>query len=120
MSKVKVEGTVHAVGAVQSFGAKGFRKREVVVESKSGKFSDFIPVEFQNDLVDTSSDLQVDEHIVIDGFVTGRKWQRDPNSEVKYFCGVRAVSFAVNGVNQVKEPDATPAYELDDSSEIPF
>ncbi len=120
MTKVKIEGTVHAVSEAQSFGAKGFRKREVVVEVSSGKFSEYIPIEFTNDLVDTSAGLNVDEHIVVDGFVTGRKWQRDASSEVKYFCGVKAVSFSVNGQNVVKEPDATPAYAMDDMDSIPF
>ena len=120
MSKVKIEGTVHAVGDTQSFGAKGFRKREVGVEVNAGKFPDYVPIEFSNDLADSSASIQTDAHIVVEGYVTGRKWQRDPSSEVKYFCGIKAVSFSVNGTSSVEEPASVPSYSSDDSMDIPF
>ncbi len=120
MTKVKIEGTVYKVGKEESYGAKGFRKRLVVVEEDGGKFSEFHPVEFTNDLVDTSAGLSPGEHIVVDGFLTGRKWQKSPSDEEKFFGGVKAVSFSVNGQSVVKEPDATPAYAMDDLDSIPF
>jgi hypothetical protein len=57
MGKVKIEGTVYKVGRVESYGAKGFQKRIIVVEESNGKYPELLPCEFTNDLVGQSESL---------------------------------------------------------------
>ena len=93
MSESKVRGIVHVVEDTKTFGQKGFRKRTVVLEQKSGNFTNYIPLEFLRDNCDAADDLSVGDEVEIAYQLGGRKWQRDPGSEVKYFLSAEAISF---------------------------
>ncbi len=53
MSKLTVRGTVHLVEETKTYGAKGFRKRVVVLEQDNGSFTNYIPIEFTGDSCDS-------------------------------------------------------------------
>ena len=59
MSEVKVRGIVHVIEPTKTFGQKGFRKRTVVLEQPSGRFTNYIPIEFTNDGCDSVEELRV-------------------------------------------------------------
>jgi hypothetical protein len=90
----KVTGKVHFIDETKEFGQRGFRKRMVVLEQENGQFTNYIPVEFLRDACDTVNDLKVGDEIEVTYQLAGRKWQRDPNSEVKYFLNAEATSFS--------------------------
>lgn len=124
MSDAKVRGIVHVIEETKSYGAKGFRKRMVVLEQNNGRFSNYIPVEFTNDGCDTVDDLNIGDEVEIAYRLTGRKWQKDPNSEVKFFLSAEALSFSVVQGN-AKSEKGTPQKSAretprDDSDEAPF
>jgi hypothetical protein len=98
MSEMVVRGIVHLIEETKTFGQKGFRKRLVVLEQDDGRFTNYIPVEFVYDGCDAVDDLKVGEEIEIPFRLSGRKWQRDPNSEVKFFLSAEATEF--------RKPDA--------------
>jgi len=56
--------------------------------------------------------------------LSGRKWQRDPNSEVKYFLSAEALSFKVlsgGGGEQTDVASANDAFSQSyDENDIPF
>lgn len=83
------------VEETKTFGQKGFRKRLVVLEQDNGRFQNFIPVEFIQDSCDQVNDLKVGDEIEVSYRLGGRKWQRDPASEVKFFLSCEATSFRV-------------------------
>lgn len=128
MSEAKVRGHVHLVEETKTFGQKGFRKRLVVLEQDNGRFQNFIPVEFIQDSCDQVNDLKVGDEIEISYRLGGRKWQRDPASEVKFFLSCEATSFRVlsgaagGGVDEFGgDPNAAlseAAYE--DDEDVPF
>ena len=128
MSESKVRGTVHLVEETKTYGQKGFRKRLVVLEQDNGRFTNFIPVEFIRDACDTVDDLNVGDDVEIAYQLSGRKWQRDPDSEVKYFLSAEAISFKVLSAAGQKsgqpEADASAANdafsESYDENDIPF
>ena len=95
MSDGKIRGVVHVIESTKTFGAKGFRKRLVVLEQNNGRFTNYLPLEFTNDGCDTVDDLHVGDDVEINYRLTGRKWQKDPSSEVKYFLSAEATSFKV-------------------------
>ncbi|MDG1873284.1 MAG: DUF3127 domain-containing protein [Mariniblastus sp.] len=127
MSDSKVRGIVHLVEETKTYGQKGFRKRLVVLEQNDGRFTNYIPVEFLKDNCEAADDLAVGNDVEISYKLSGRKWQRDPSSEVKYFISAEALSFKVLTAGSNVEGGADPASANDafaesayDENDIPF
>lgn len=129
MSESKVKGIVHVVEDTKTYGQKGFRKRQVVLEQDNGRFQNFIPIDFIQDGCDQADSLNVGDEVEITYRLGGRKWQKDPSSEVKYFLSCEATNFRVlsgeSGGNNTPDTAGDPnddlnqaAYEDDD--DIPF
>lgn len=97
MSDGKVQGKVHLIEETKTYGQKGFRKRLVVLEQSKGRFDNYIPVEFLQDNCDSVDEMSVGNDVEITYRLNGRKWQRDANSEVKFFLNLEAVDFRVLG-----------------------
>ena len=125
MSDAKVRGGVHLIEETKTYGQKGFRKRLLVLEQDNGRFTNYIPVEFVQDSCDSADDLKVGDEVEITYRLNGRKWQRDANSEVKFFLNAEALSFDVVGK---QNPGASGAVssandafqEAIDDDEVPF
>ena len=97
MSETKVNGVVHLVEETKTYGQKGFRKRLVVLEQNNGRFTNYIPLEFLKDNCEAADDLSVGNEVEVSYRLSGRKWQKDPSSEVKYFLSAEAMSFKILG-----------------------
>jgi len=93
MKDPTIRGVVHLIEETKTFGQKGFRKRLVVLEQSKGTFTNFIPVEFVKDGCDAVDDLAVGEEIEVTYRLSGRRWQRDEASDVKYFLSAEGLSF---------------------------
>ena len=123
MSDGKVRGIVHLVEETKTYGQKGFRKRLVVLEQDKGSFTNFVPLEFTRDACDSVDNLKVGDEIEVSFRLNGRKWQRDANSEVKYFLNAEAISFTTAGAGG---PDMAAANDqfaeaaVDEDDGIPF
>jgi hypothetical protein len=124
MSNPTCRGKVHVIEETKSFGQKGFRKRLVVLEQENSRFTNYIPVEFVQDACDTADSLRVGDEIEITYRLSGRKWQRDPQSEVKYFLSAEALSFRVVGEStgsaNVASANDEFAEAFEDDGEVPF
>jgi len=124
MSDGKVRGKVHFIDETRTYGQKGFRKRVVVLEQDNGRFTNYIPIEFIQDNCESVDSLNVGDEVEIAFELNGRKWQRDPDSEVKYFLNAQANSFQVLSGSQPAPDDAPefdPSGEPDfDEDNVPF
>ena len=126
MSGAAVSGVVHLIEPTKTFGQKGFRKRLVVLEQDNGRFTNFIPVEVIQDSCDSVDQLTVGDEVEIAYRLSGRKWQRDANSEVKFFLSAEATSFKIlNSKNATAGDDqiasANDAFmEAADDDDVPF
>lgn len=124
MSQAICRGKVHVVEETKSFGQKGFRKRLIVLEQENSRFTNYIPIEFVQDACDTADSLKVGDEIEVTYRLSGRKWQRDPQSEVKYFLSAEAVSFRVLGQGAGAAPIDSAndefAEAFDDDGDVPF
>ena len=126
MSDAKVRGVVHLIEDTKTYGQKGFRKRLLVLEQDNGRFTNYVPVEFVQDACDSADDLNVGDELEIAYRLNGRKWQRDANSEVKFFLNAEALSFDVVGKNSTAETAASASsandafQEATDDDEVPF
>ena len=90
-----ISGVVHLIEETKTYGQKGFRKRLVVLEKDNGRFTNHIPIDFLRDACDSVDEMKVGDEVEISYQLSGRKWQRDANSEVKFFLSAEAFSFKV-------------------------
>jgi hypothetical protein len=95
MSDFSVKGVVHLIEETKSYGQKGFRKRLVVLEQDTGRFTNYVPLEFVRDGCDKVDQLSVGDQVEVPFRLNGRRWQRDPQSEVKFFLSAEAVDFNI-------------------------
>ena len=109
MNDGKVRGVVHVVEETKSFGQSGFQKRLIVLEYKQGRFTSYIPLELIRDNCQLGDDLNVGDEVEATYQLSGRKWQRDAQSEVKYF-----LSAEVTGLDIVKKASERQASDTAD------
>lgn len=107
MSDAKVRGKVHLIEDTKTYGQKGFRKRLVVLEQERERFTNYLPLEFIQDACDSVDELQVGDEVEVSYRLSGRRWQKDARSEVKFFLSAEATGFQV--VAGGKQPAATQA-----------
>lgn len=130
MSDAKVRGVVHLIEETKTYGQKGFRKRLVVLEQDNDRFTNYIPFEFIQDACDLVDDLNVGDEAEITYRLSGRKWQRDANSEVKFFLNAEATAFKVlsgsaspgssSSPKEDDDPNAGLSEAAYDEEDIPF
>ena len=108
MSTGKVEGKIHFIEETKTYGQKGFRKRLVVLEQDNGRFTNYLPMEFIQDSCDDANSLNVGDEIEVMYRLNGRKWQKDPSSEVKFFLSAEATGFAVKDAAPPADAGAAP------------
>ncbi len=106
MSDAKVRGIVHFIDETKTYGQKGFRKRLLVLEQESDRFTNYVPVEFVREACDSVDQLSVGDDVEIAYRLSGRKWQKDASAEVKYFLNAEATSF-----KKMKDGDSSDASE---------
>ncbi len=127
MSSPSCRGKIHLIEDTKSFGQKGFRKRLVVLEQDNGRFTNYLPVDFTQDACDSVDGLHVGDDVEIAYRLSGRKWQRDPQSEVKYFLSLEALSFKVLSSDGGTDSGATAGSSVNeafaeaaDDDDVPF
>lgn len=122
----KISGVIHLIEETKTFGQKGFRKRVVVLEQPGDRFTNYVPIEFTQDACDKVDALSLGQEIEVSFRLSGRRWQKDPNSEVKFFVNPEAWNFKVvsgnveskaASVDAANDEFAQASYEEDD---IPF
>jgi len=127
MSDAKVRGIVHLIEETKTYGQKGFRKRLVVLEQDNGRFTNYVPLDFIQDACDDVDELNVGDEVAVTYRLSGRRWQKDAGSEVKFFLSAEATRFQVLGGKGKAAPaaDAASANDAlaeaaDDDDEVPF
>lgn len=121
-----VRGIVHLIEATKTYGQSGFRKRLVVLEQDKGRFTNYIPLDFIHDGCDTADELSVGDDVEISYRLSGRKWQRDAQSEVKFFLNAEAIEFKIlqkagKGNENASASDGAESFAPDaGDDEVPF
>ena len=95
MSDGKVQGKIHLIEETKTYGQKGFRKRLVVLEQPKGRFDNYIPIEFVQDDCDSVDEMAVGSNVEISYRFSGRKWQKDSSSDVRFFLNLEATDFRI-------------------------
>ena len=84
---MEVTGTIKVIGETQTFGAKGFRKRELVITTDE-QYPQSILVEFVQDKCDLLDKFEVGKNVKIGINLRGREWT-NPQGETKYFNSIQ-------------------------------
>jgi len=124
MSEATVRGIVHLVEETKTYGQKGFRKRLVVLEQPSERFTNYVPIEFTGDACDNADGLSQGQDVEFIYRLSGRRWQKDPQSEVKFFLNAEAVSYKILGgaaSDESSQLDPNDAFaEAAQDDDVPF
>ena len=78
-----IEGIIKSISVTQTFGANGFRKRELIVTTNE-QYPQNILIEFVQDKCDTLENYKVGQGVKVSINVKGREWI-NPQGEAKYF-----------------------------------
>lgn len=127
MATYEFTGKVEAVGATKAFGAKGFTKRNFVVDA-GGKYPNPVQFTLKKDKCELADGLSRGQEIIVKFAVEGRRWD-DPNKgDTKYFTDLVALEIRpANAATNLSMPSvpvppaaasAIPA--ADESDEMPF
>lgn len=84
---MEVQGTIKVIGETQTFGDKGFRKRELVITTDE-QYPQSILIEFVQDKTELLDKFQVGKGVKIGVNLRGREWV-NPQGETKYFNSIQ-------------------------------
>tara|TARA_B110001450_G_scaffold94879_1_gene89994 strand:+ start:1778 stop:2179 length:402 start_codon:yes stop_codon:yes gene_type:complete len=84
---MEVIGKVKIIGDVQTFGANGFQKRELVVTTDD-QYPQMIMIEFVQDKCDLLNNYSVGQDVKVSINLRGREWI-NPQGEAKYFNSIQ-------------------------------
>jgi len=119
---MEVSGRVKEIGETSSFGANGFRKRELVVTTEE-QYPQHIAIEFTQDKCDLLNNYNVGESVKVSINLRGREWV-NPQGETKYFNSIQAWRIEKEG-NQTQaanndrfEPDNN--FKEEEHDDLPF
>ena len=124
---MEIQGKIKVIGETQTFGANGFRKRELVVTTEE-QYPQHIMVEFVQDKTDLLNNFQVGQSVKISINLRGREWV-NPQGETKYFNSIQGWRIenlqqeAAGNVPPVPPVDAfEPVDDLneEDHDDLPF
>lgn len=93
MNELTIKGRVHKSFEIKTFGANGFRKHEVVLETGFDKYPSYIPIEFTKDAIDQSQALDEGQEVSVRCRIHGREWEKDGN--VRYFPSVQGLEVII-------------------------
>mgnify|MGYP003895963081 CR=1 FL=1 len=124
---MEVIGKVKIIGDVQTFGANGFQKRELVVTTDD-QYPQMIMIEFVQDKCDLLNNYKVGQDVKVSINLRGREWI-NPQGEAKYFNAIQGwrienLQQAQPNVSGAVPPADTfePATDLteDEPNDLPF
>ena len=84
---MEITGKIKAIGETQTFGSKGFKKREMVITTDE-QYPQHILIEFVQDKCDLLNKFKVNATVKVSLNLRGREWI-NPQGETKYFNSIQ-------------------------------
>ena len=106
MNEVTISGKIRFVDEVREFGANGFKKHQVVVETGDGRWDNPIPVEFTKDNIELSKKLKVGDQVQIQSRINGREWQ-GKDGITKWFTSINGYKISVENSDSQEDPSSS-------------
>jgi len=106
MNEVTISGKIKFVDEVREFGANGFKKHQVVVETGDGRWDNPIAVEFTKDNIELSKKLKVGDQVQIQSRINGREWQ-GKDGVTKWFTSINGFKISVENSESQEDPSSS-------------
>ncbi len=122
---MEVIGKIKLINAEQTFGASGFRKRELVVTTDE-QYPQMIMIEFVQDKCDLLNSYAVGQDVKVSINLRGREWI-NPEGVAKYFNAIQG--WRIEGVAAAPAQNmppveqftaATPEISSNEPDDLPF
>ena len=113
---MQVIGKIKVIGEVQTFGANGFTKRELVVETDE-QYPQTIMIEFVKDKCDLLNNFAVGQDVEVSINLRGREWI-NPEGVAKYFNSIQG--WRIGGVSQSVPTSPPVAQTQSVRDDLPF
>jgi hypothetical protein len=121
---MEVTGKIKLVNETQTFGASGFRKRELVITTDE-QYPQMLMIEFVQDKCDMLNSYQVGQDVKVSINLRGREWI-NPEGVAKYFNSIQGwrieVLQAAAPSNEMPPLEEIQAQDLssDEPDDLPF
>ena len=106
MNEVTISGKIKFVDEVREFGANGFKRHQVVVETGDGRWDNPIAVEFTKDNIELSKKLKVGDQVQIQSRINGREWQ-GKDGVTKWFSSINGYKISVENSDSQEDPSSS-------------
>ena len=94
---MEITGKVKLIGDTETFGSKGFRKRELVITTKE-QYPQHILIEFVQDKTELLDKYELGETLKVSINIRGREWV-NPQGETKYFNSLQG--WKIESIGQI-------------------
>lgn len=114
---MEITGKIKKIDETKTYGASGFRKREMVVTTTE-QYPQMLLVEFVQDKCDLLNNFQVGQDVKISINLRGREWI-NPQGEAVYFNSIQGWRIEMlQAGSDVSAPQAPPAGGFETISDV--
>ena len=117
---MEVTGTVKVIGETETFGAKGFRKRNLVITTNE-QYPQDLQLEFVQDKVDLLDNYKVGQNVKVGVNLRGREWI-NPEGVAKYFNTIQGwrIEAEAETTESAELPPLESLAKENEPSDLPF
>lgn len=109
MATYQIKGRVEAVGKTQTFGQRGFKKRQFVIQSdEESKYPNFVQFTLTKDKTELADSLRPGDYVTVNFVINGRKWDDPQKGTTRYFVDLVALKLD-NADTSVGSPSPAPS-----------
>jgi len=117
IKKMEITGKIKKIDETKTFGASGFRKREMVVTTNE-QYPQMLMVEFVQDKCDLLNSYQVGQDVKVSINLRGREWI-NPQGEAVYFNSIQGWRVeAAQLEGGAGAPQAAPAANFETTTDV--
>ena len=110
---MEIVGSIKKIDQTKTFGASGFRKREMVVTTDE-QYPQMLLIEFVQDKCDALDNFKIGENVKVSINLRGREWI-NPEGEAKYFNSIQG--WRIEKLQSAASSDEIPPIEAIDAFE---
>ena len=101
-----------------------FRKREFVLDTKSGQYDQIVMLELTQDNVTAVDNFKVGDEVNVSFDIRGREWKNPKDGSIRYFNSLSAwrveAANPAPAENSAPPPSVDDAPMIDETDDLPF
>jgi len=113
---MEITGKIKKIDETKTFGASGFRKREMVVTTNE-QYPQMLMVEFVQDKCDLLDSYQIGQDVKVSINLRGREWI-NPEGKAVYFNSIQGWRIEAAQAEGVGAPPMAPLDNLETTSDL--